>query len=59
VLLTVYNLRGEKVASLIDDELSAGYYEAMWGASNLVSGVFFDRLTVGEFVRARKMALLK
>ncbi len=59
VLLIIYNLHGEEVARLIDREKHAGNHTAMWNASKFASGIYFYRLQAGDFVKTRKMILLK
>ncbi|TFB09634.1 choice-of-anchor B family protein [Candidatus Marinimicrobia bacterium MT.SAG.3] len=58
-LLTIYNLRGEEVARLVDGTLSAGYNRIEWNATNYASGIYFYRLQAGDFVLTRKMVLLR
>ena len=57
--LTIYDIRGREVVRLIDGELSAGYHELKWDASDAASGIYFYRLTSGDFVKTKKMLLLK
>ena len=57
--LVIYDLLGREVARLIDGELSAGYHQVMWDASESASGIYFYRLTSGDFVKIKKMVLLK
>ena len=59
VKLTIYNLRGEEVAFLVDGTVSAGTHRLSWDASNMASGVYLYRLRAGDFVQTRKMLLLK
>ncbi len=59
VKLTVYNLLGEKVATLVDERKSAGSYNIAFNASNLSSGIYFYSLRAGNFLCTRKMVLLK
>jgi hypothetical protein len=59
VKLEVYNVLGEKVATLVDGEQEAGYRYVVWDASAISSGVYFYRLQAGEFVSTKKMNLLK
>jgi len=59
VSLIVYNLRGQEVANLINESISAGNHQVSWDASNVSSGIYFYRLQVGDFVQTRKMVLLK
>ncbi|MCH7495283.1 MAG: T9SS type A sorting domain-containing protein, partial [Candidatus Marinimicrobia bacterium] len=59
VKLTIYNLRGEEVAILINDAIPAGNHRVSWDASNVSSGIYFYRLKTDNFVQTRKMVLLK
>ncbi|QQS37360.1 MAG: T9SS type A sorting domain-containing protein [Ignavibacteriales bacterium] len=59
VTLAVYNLLGEKVATLVNDNLKAGGHEVNFDASNLSSGVYFYRLESGSFTAVKKLMLLK
>lgn len=57
--LAIYNLRGELVRTLVDDERAAGYHRFTFNARGLASGTYFYRLESGEFVSTRKMILQK
>jgi len=59
VSLTVYNMLGQKVASLINGYKKAGTYEVNWNADNISSGIYFYRLISGATVVSKKMTLLK
>ena len=59
VSLVVYNLIGEEVAHLINEQKPAGNYTVEWNASDFASGIYFYRLQAGDFVQTRKMVLLK
>ncbi|MBU2431949.1 MAG: Ig-like domain-containing protein [Proteobacteria bacterium] len=59
VKLNVYNLLGEKVAELVNGELTAGYHEIEFLAKALPSGVYFYELHAGAFSKVKKMILLK
>ncbi len=59
VVLEVFNLLGEKIATLVDGVRSPGTYREVFRASQLTSGTYFYRLTTPEGTRLRKMLLLK
>jgi spore coat protein A len=59
VTLAVYNAQGQRVATLIDRDVPAGYHTVALDASGLASGVYFYRLTAGSFTEMKKMVLLK
>ncbi len=57
--ITIYDLLGREVQTLINRELSAGYYELNFDASNLSNGVYFYRIRAGNFVETKKLLFLK
>jgi len=57
--LIIYDLRGGEVARLINEEYSAGYHSVIWDGSSVASGIYYYRLTSGDFVQTKKMVLLK
>jgi len=59
VNLTVYNLLGERVATLINSVVKAGVHEVNFDATRLSSGVYFYRIDAGKFSSSKKMMLLK
>lgn len=60
VTLTIFNVLGQKVATLIDDaNMSVGPHRVIFDASNLTSGVYFYRLEAGNLDVSRRMLLLK
>jgi len=59
VKLFVYNILGQKVATLVNGNVSAGPQSAVFDASRLASGVYFYRLEAGDYVKTQKMLLLK
>ena len=59
VQLTVFNILGQKVATLIDGRQFAGSHTVNFDARNLASGVYFYRLKAGKVVQQRKMTLIK
>jgi hypothetical protein len=59
VTLEIYNVLGQRVATLADGDLEAGHHTVSWDAAGLASGVYFYRLTAGQFTDRKKMLLLK
>lgn len=59
VRLEVFDLMGRKAATLVDSEQPAGRHSVMWEASGQASGVYFCKLTAGDFTEVRRMTLLK
>lgn len=59
VSLEVYNLMGQKVATLVNGRMNAGHHTVNWDASQYSSGIYFYKLTAGEKVFTRRMTLLK
>ncbi len=59
VSLKVYDLLGSEVTTLLNKPMSAGTHEIEFDASKLPSGVYYYRLTAGEFTLVKKMMLLK
>ncbi len=59
VSLEVYNIQGQKVTTLVNEQKSAGSYTVTFDASNLASGVYMYRLVSKNSVQVRKMLLIK
>ena len=59
VNLDIYNLLGQKVATLADGIYEAGQHSVIWDARQQASGIYFYRLTAGEYSAQLKMLLLK
>ncbi|MCB2200720.1 T9SS type A sorting domain-containing protein [bacterium] len=59
VSLTVYDLLGREVATLVNRSMSAGNHSVSFLASDLASGVYFYKLTSGDVSKVRKMILMK
>lgn len=58
-VLTVHDILGRAVATLVEADLNPGAYEATWDAGRFSSGVYFYRLVSGDRVQIRRMALVK
>jgi len=59
VTLKVYDVLGNKVATLVNEEKPAGNYEVEWNALSLPSGIYFYQLRANNFIESKKMILLK
>jgi subtilisin-like proprotein convertase family protein len=59
VTLKVYDVLGNEVAILDNEEKSAGIYEVKFNGSNLSSGIYFYKLQAGSFIDTKKMILMK
>ena len=59
VQIIVFDLLGNEIETLVNEEKSVGTYELTWTAANLPSGVYFYQLKAGSFVQTKKMILLK
>jgi hypothetical protein len=59
VTLTVYNVLGQEVATLVNAQMNAGHYTTSFDASRLASGVYVYRLSTAGFSAAKKMVLSK
>jgi hypothetical protein len=59
VELKVFDILGNEVASLVNEQQQAGVYRADFTADNLPSGMYFARIRANEFTQVVKMILLK
>jgi hypothetical protein len=59
VRLSVYNLIGQEVATLVNDQQQPGAYEIRFNALNLPSGTYFYRLQAGDYVDVKKMTFVR
>jgi hypothetical protein len=59
VRITVYDVLGKEITTLVKEEQEAGYYTVQWNARNWPSGVYFCRMIAGEFSAVKKLLLVK
>jgi hypothetical protein len=59
VSLSIYNLQGREVSTLISGYMDAGYHSVVWDADSHASGVYFVKMVAGEFVNTQKLMLVK
>lgn len=56
---TIYDIEGKTVASLLNQDYAAGQWEIFFNASDYPSGVYFYKLTAGNYTAVNKMMLIK
>lgn len=64
VILNIYNIKGQLVRNLINQDLDAGFHQIIWDGRDdlsnpLPSGIYLYRLNAGNYQHVRKMTLLK
>jgi hypothetical protein len=59
VLLKIYNILGNEIQTLVNEEKPAGTYEIIWNAGDLPSGVYFYRLISDNNIITKQMTLIK
>ncbi len=59
VTLKVYDMLGKEIRTLVNERKSAGFYSAVFVASNLPSGVYFYRMQAGKYSETKKLTVLK
>jgi len=59
VKLTILNILGQEIETLVNSELGVGVHEVRWNAAKYPSGMYFYRLQAGEFVETKKLVLLR
>ena len=59
VTLKIFNILGREVATLVNEHQGAGYHQISWDANVYSSGIYFYRIQSGNFLKIRKMILMK
>jgi hypothetical protein len=59
VTITVYDVQGRSIETLVDGAREAGYHKMDWDVSSLPSGVYFCRMTAGSYISTLKIVVLK
>ncbi|RQW81948.1 MAG: T9SS C-terminal target domain-containing protein [Geobacter sp.] len=59
VLLKIFNILGDEVAVLVNEEKEQGVYDITFNATGLSSGMYLYKLQAGSFVETKKMVLLR
>jgi hypothetical protein len=59
VCLKIFDILGNEIVTLVNEEKEAGYYELKYNAKDLASGIYFYNISTGGFNRTKKMLLLR
>jgi N-acetylneuraminic acid mutarotase len=59
VELSIYNILGQKVVTLISEKQQIGYYQVEWDATGFASGIYYFTLKAGDFHQVKKLVLLR
>src|SRR5260221_5810041 len=59
VKLAIYNVLGQEIATLVNEDLKQGEYKYVFDAMDMPSGIYFYKLETGSFTETKKMILLK
>ncbi len=57
--ITIYDIRGRKIKTLLSERQDAGYHQAAWKAENKPTGIYFYKIQSGDYLETKKMVLLK
>ncbi|MCH6574234.1 MAG: T9SS type A sorting domain-containing protein, partial [Bacteroidetes bacterium] len=59
VVIKVFDILGNEIETLVNEQMSVGTYEITWYAGQLPSGVYFYQLKAGSYIETKKMILLR
>lgn len=59
VTIKVYNLIGQEVTTIVNENMAAGSYSTVWNASSMASGIYLYKMQTASFTNTRKLVLLK
>jgi hypothetical protein len=59
VVIDVFNMLGQKITTLVNENKTAGYYELEFNANQLASGVYIYTIRAGEYIKVMKMVIMK
>ena len=57
--ITIYNLAGEKIKTLINHKMKTGYHSITWNATDMPTGIYLYRINAGNFLDIKKCILMK
>ncbi|MBN2424923.1 MAG: T9SS type A sorting domain-containing protein, partial [Calditrichaceae bacterium] len=59
VIITIYDLMGQKVTELVNNQRSPGKYSIVWNAAGYASGIYYYRIQAGDFISVKKLIMMK
>ena len=59
VVIKIYDILGNEIITLVNEEMDAGWYEKSFNANGISSGVYLFRMQAGNYVNTKKMLLIK
>ena len=59
VIVKIFDIKGSEITTLINQKLIAGSYKTFWNGANYPSGIYFCRITAGDYQKTIKMTLIK
>ncbi len=59
VKLDIYNVKGQHIKTLVNEEMNQGKHSIVWDATDSPSGVYFYKLKAGTYTKTKKMVLMK
>lgn len=59
VKLSVYDMLGREIETLVGENLSPAIYEVKWNADRFSSGIYFYRIQAGDYTDVKKMSVIK
>ncbi|MEE9553540.1 MAG: carboxypeptidase regulatory-like domain-containing protein [candidate division Zixibacteria bacterium] len=59
VTIEIFNILGQKVSTISEGLIQAGFYSVTWDGSSAASGIYYYKISAGDFVNVKKMTLLK
>jgi hypothetical protein len=57
--MVIYDVLGNEVAELVNEDLAVGSYEVVFDAQRVASGTYYCRLSAGSYIAIRSMLLMK
>ena len=59
VSIQIYNLQGQVVSTLLNDNMQTGYHSVVWNADEFGSGIYFVQMIAGDYIHTQKIMLVK